>query len=1213
MGAALCSLLGQTAWDVADALYGAVVKRYPSSRLHSQNLRRALDWAYDLTVCRLWQRTPESSQPGSDWSCPRITGRGRLPSHTPLRCFASADFALSYWGAGGGAAGEQYCSRVSLNSDTAWRFHLSASPEAVPLQFQAPEYDDADWGRLPVPSNWQLHGGWDRPAYSNYVYPFACHPPVAERRGTWRAGKRGSSAHGLVWSWTAHSSGEGPNPTGCYRRRFSLPAGWAARGRVVLCLDGVDSAAYVWLNGRLLGYSQDSRLPCEFDATEAVRPGRNLLAVQVMRWSDGSYLEDQDMWRLSGIFRDVYLYATDAAWIADYAVQTHVTPSSADGAAAARVELRVEVAALAGGAAPAECALAGACYAPGGACVWRGDAAVCGDAGAASGYGAGARGGAVALSFVVPQPQLWSAESPSLYTLVLQLNRADTGATLGCEACRVGLRSVQISGKRLRVNGAAITVAGVNRHEFHPHTGHYVSEECMVADIRGMKQLNFNAMRCSHYPNAQRWYELCDAYGLYVVDEANIETHHFNREGYPVAYLANKREWQGAPWAHTRPAGVPPGRQGASASLNLLTHSGLLSGAFLERMSRMVLRDRNHACIILWSLGNESGCGSAHARMAAWTRATDPTRPLHYEGGHARTAVTDIVCPMYERVGTITQDAIDPTECRPVVLCEYAHAMGNSGGGLSVYWDAFRTHGALQGGFIWDWVDQGLALRLADGRTGWGYGGDFGDKPNDEQFCVNGLTWPDRSPHPGALEAKYLQQPLEASIVSGAEGGAPSALLLRSRLDFLTILTDESRPGALRCALRWRVHCDGCSAGDGELSLAAPGLQPRGQVTLSWSACGFPDPAAVARRGARAWLDVTQTLEEESCWAPLGHVLSRIQLPLALPDQPADSPAAVARERVRGGCTARMRVDDEGVRVEAGELAVEVATGGTLRMTRSCWATGGQQLLCEAGCLPCFWRAPTDNDEGGGGGSYAEAWRCAGLHELSPVGAPVIHASQPSPGECTVTLAWRLAPRGVAGVPGVEVRLTHRVSAAGVRTAVRFLAHAALPPLPRVGLSFRLPAELGQSVCWLGKGPHESYPDRCASAAVDQHSSTAAAMHVPYIYPSECGGRADVTWVALRPSPSGPGLLLSGDALQLNVSRFSTAQLAATAHDCELLPEPCVHVHLDHRHMGLGGDDSWSRSVHPEFLIQPGEWEFQLCMRPLGEGDDADEAHRSAW
>jgi len=1145
----------------------------------------------------------------------------------------SQEQALAFWRAGGGAAGEKAASsahapldRVMLSSDTEWRFLLVPSPDHVDPDFVQPRYDDSAWGCIPVPSNWQMHG-FDKPVYSNFIYPFACNPPVAERRGTWAASKRGTSEHGVSYTWTsAADPNEAPNPTGCYRRHFDLPPAWChSSKRLVLCLEGVDSAAVVHINGQMVGYTQDSRLPAEFDATDVCVPGTNLLAIQVMRWSDGSYLEDQDMWRLSGLFRNVHLSLFSSTWIADYSVNTRIaishdsiypdrvrggTPASKEMSLAVsqsggRVEVTVRVCALRapGTTSPTACVVQGRLHSPTGDAVASTAFAPVAPSTAPPAEGLGGdfdtvasrivHGTATLMLDVPPPVMLWSAETPFLYTLTLELSRPEDGVSLGVEACRVGMRDVRISGKRLRVNGVPVTIAGVNRHEWSPDGGHTVDEATMVADIVAMKRFNFNAVRCSHYPNAGRWYELCDEYGLYVMDEANVETHHFQRYGYPMAYLANLPTWR---------------------------------HAFMERMTRMVLRDRNHACIIMWSLGNESGCGTAHEAMAAWTHSTDASRPVHYEGGHARTDVTDVVCPMYSRVPEISVDASDPQERRPVILCEYSHAMGNSSGSLSTYWDAFWTHGALQGGFIWDWVDQGIRTRHpVTGKPGFAYGGDFGDSPTDQQFCINGLNWPDRTPHPSTKEAAFLQQPLDVKVcVDAATGEKQLCVLNRYSFRAMVALLPEGdyevvnnmpEETLLRTRIAWRAHCDGMTVSTGTVTFLAP-LPANGAMNIAWADCGLPNAsqlAAVARRGASAWLDITQTLEKDESWAARGHVVSRLQLPLGVPQPVADRKRALvsATEPVH------VRVDSNGATVTtaAFQLTVPRNTPGFC-MSRT--ADDASSVLIQCGGVPCFWRAPTDNDEGGGGGSYAEAWRRAGLHRLRPCGSSQFEVREVSDTECIVARGWNLRPDGMAALPGIDVQEELSITGDGMRITMRVNAHTSLPPLPRVGAAFTLSAALGQSIAWLGRGPHENYADRCASAFVDQHASSAEDMHVPYLYPSECGGRSDVRWAACRTSTDGPGVLLASVSgsppAQMSASRYSVDQLTRAAHEYDLQPEDAVFVHWDHRQQGLGGDDSWSRSVHDAFLIHPpGPWEYSIGVVPLTQGQDADERYRSVF
>ena len=700
--------------------------------------------------------------PLPDWQNPQVVGINKLPAHATLMPYPDIDTAL---------AGERLASPFChvLNGD--WRFTLVDRPDAAPTDFFAVDFDESvdgnEWHDLPVPANWMLPGegytAHDKPIYTNVQMPFA--PDVALNR------VRVPEA----------------NPTGLYRHRFTLPSGWAER-RTVVCFEGVESAFYLWCNGRPAGYSQGSRLPAEFDLTDFAQPGENLLAAMVIRWSDGSYLEDQDHWWLAGIYRDVFLYSTPLTHIFDFAVRTEFDADYRD--ATLHINARVEAS---DGSVANGFGVEAMLY-PSPALPYEGRGPLVGHAEDASadfdatkpinrppspseGEGPGEGVSAspspmthqtqqnagtsaavnvpqpnphmlgtlptVALELTVEQPVQWSAEQPHLYTLVLTLRDLD-GNAIEYLSTRVGFREVKVKGRDLLVNGKPILLKGVNRHEHDDTRGKTVSEASMRADIELMKRFNLNAVRNAHYPCHPRWYELCDAYGLYVIDEANIETHGLYQR------LCDDPEW---------------------------TH------AFVQRGQRMVQRTKNHASVILWSLGNESGIGANHHALAAWIRHTDPTRPLHYEGAISRWmgeawerghAVTDLVCPMYPTVDEIEEygeNADDnPLWNRPLVMCEYAHSMGNSTGNLQEYWDAIRTHRGLQGGFIWDWVDQGLRRVDESGVDYWAYGGDFDEAVHDSNFNINGLVWPDRTPHPALWEYKKILQPIRFYDLDPATG-----------------------------------------------------------------------------------------------------------------------------------------------------------------------------------------------------------------------------------------------------------------------------------------------------------------------------------------------------------------------------------------------------------------------------------------------------------
>ena len=594
----------------------------------------------------------------NDWENPAVQGRGRLPSHADVVPFANAELART-------AAREESPFLRTLNGT--WQFRLYPCPGAVPEEVSQPDLNDGAWDTIAVPGNWQLQGH-DIPYYTDNQLPF---PPDDLPRVP-----------------------PDDNPTGVYRCRFDLPPEWAGRP-VRLTFHGVDSAFHAWVNGVPIGFSKDSRLGAEFDVTGVVQAKDNVLVVRVYRWSDGTYVENQDMWRLSGISRDVELWSPDLVHVADVEVVTELD--------AAYGQAVVRVAAAVGNRGTSTRqglqAVARLFDDAGNEVVAQTNAAV--DL---------LPGGTAELVWALPlaAPRLWSAEVPYLYTLVVEVVKGEQRGD--AVRMRVGVREVAIRDAQLCVNGRPIRVVGVNRHEHDPERGHTVDEALMRRDLELMKRFNINAVRTSHYPNHPRWYELCDEYGIYVLDEANLE---------------------------------------CDGALERLADDGAWEEAFLSRVRRMVRRDRSHPCVIAWSLGNESGLGRNHRAAADWLRAADPTRPIHYHPG-GDDPITDIVAPMYPsvaRLEALAQQLDAAGDPRPIIMCEYAHSMGNATGNLAEYWDIVARYPRVQGGFVWDWVDQGFRRVSADGRVYWAYGGDFGDVPNDGNFCLNGLVAPDRTPH----------------------------------------------------------------------------------------------------------------------------------------------------------------------------------------------------------------------------------------------------------------------------------------------------------------------------------------------------------------------------------------------------------------------------------------------------------------------------------
>ncbi len=715
-----------------------------------------------------------------DWENPQVTSVNRRQAHSPLASYQDLKQAR-----------DEGSSQNQLSLNGQWQFCLYDSPEQVSDKFTEESFcPEAAWTMIKVPANWQLEGH-DKPIYTNVKYPFPVDPPRVPAE----------------------------NPTGCYRLEFDLPENWSGRSNRII-FNGVSSAFHLWCNGRWVGFSQDSRLPAEFDLSDYLKPRGNVLALMVMRWSDASYLEDQDMWWLSGIFRDVTLLSKPQLGIEDFSVVTELDACYRD------AELKVCTRLTQGSA---EHRLTVQLFDENGPVTDAVRAMT-------NQRAEDERGGwndRIEHSLKLSNPHKWSAEAPNLYRCVLSLYDG-SGKLVDMEACDVGFRQVEISGGLLKLNGQPLLLRGVNRHEHHPERGHAVDRESMEQDIRLLKQYNFNAVRTAHYPNHPYWYQLCDRHGLYVIDEANLETH-----------------------------GMEP--------MGRLSDDPLWSTAYLERTIRMVERDKNHPSIIIWSLGNESGVGANHAVMYNWIKYRDPSRPVQYEGGGADSPVTDIICPMYSRVDQDQPTEANPKwsikswigrsdESRPLILCEYSHAMGNSLGSFDKYWQAFRQTPRLQGGFIWDFVDQGLTKQDQQGQSYWAYGGDFGDSINDRQFCANGLFFPDRTPHPSAYEAKRAQQFLQFRLIHAE----PLTLEVQSENLF------EAVGNQLLC---WSIIEDGKTVAEGTARLQ---IEPQQKQLLR-----LMDELPAVKPGASYYLTLDVQLSEDTSWAKAGYSVAggQIQLP----------------------------------------------------------------------------------------------------------------------------------------------------------------------------------------------------------------------------------------------------------------------------------------------------------------------------------------------
>ncbi|WP_336769190.1 beta-galactosidase [Aeromonas hydrophila] len=1015
-----------------------------------------------------------------DWQTQAITAVNRLPAHTPLFSWRSE-----------AAARDDLASPSRTLLDGEWRFSFFAAPELVPEHWPVEDLPDAC--PIKVPGNWQLDAaypglrpGTDVPIYTNIKYPFPCDPPRVPAE----------------------------NPTGCYSREFNVPADWLASGQTRIIFDGVDSAFHLFCNGRWVGYSQDSRLPAEFDLTSFLCSGDNRLAVLVLRWSDVSYLEDQDMWRMSGIFRSVSLLHKPACHLMDIRVTPELDACYRDG----RLKIALQAANGAG-------LSVAACLYDGGEQV----ATLRQPIGTQAIDEKGAYDDRTECWLEVAAPRKWSAETPHLYRLTLTL-LDEQGEPIESEAYDVGFRAVEIRGGLLRVNGQPLLIRGANRHEHDAASGHVVTPAAIEQDLLLMKRHNFNAVRCSHYPNHPELYRLCDRLGLYVVDEANLETHGMT----PMGRLARDPAW---------------------------------SNAFLERVTRMVARDFNHPSIIIWSLGNESGYGPAHDAMYGWVKRADPSRPVQYEGGGADTPATDIICPMYARTHqdqpfpAVPKWALAkwiglPGETRPLILCEYAHAMGNSLGGYAHYWQAFRDHPRLQGGFVWDWVDQGLDKLTDDGRHFWAYGGDFGDTPNDRQFCCNGLVFPDRTPHPALFEAKRAQQPFGLRLLER------QPLTVEIRSEYLFRETDNER-------LQWRLCEDGVVVSQGECPLT---LAPQGSVTLT-----LLERLPAFAPGALAWLDLAIVQPAATPWSAAGHEVARQQCML---------PAPLSLPVARTPATFIELADGWQVRAATSEWRLDKASGRV-----HSWCKLGREQLKEA-IADHFYRAPLDNDIGTSEADHADPnawiarWQEAGLNELQHRCLDLVVS--PDQGVVTVCHGYF-----VGDTLKLLTRWRHEFDQDGaMRLAIEVQVADEMPSLPRIGARLWLADEVltAGEVSWLGRGPHENYPDRLLAADLGRWQSSLDALHTAYVFPTDNGLRCDTRQLQL-------GSVEVEGLFHFSLSRFSQQQLAQARHQTDLVAEGGLHLCLDGFHMGIGGDDSWSQSVRPEYWLQPGGYYWNCVLR----------------
>jgi beta-galactosidase len=1032
-----------------------------------------------------------------DWENPEMFNQNKVAPHATIISYPDEQSAL---------VAIKGNSPNYMSLDGTWKFNWVKSPDQRPYWFFKDNYDTRDWKDIEVPSNWEIQG-YGVPLYVNIGYPFKKDPPFIHH------------------DW---------NPVGSYKRNFKVPSGWKNK-EVFLQFGAVSSAFYVWVNEELVGYSQDSKTPAEFNITKFLKRGNNSVAVEVYRWSDGSYLEDQDFWRLSGIQRSVFLHARPKTFISDFFAVGDLENSYNDGLLKLDVSLKDSEAGETNYIVDAS--------------LFEGTQKIfteSKDVIVTNG------GGSADFAKTLTGIKKWSAEKPDLYSLVISL-RDKNGNISESVSAMIGFRKVEITDSQLRINGVATLIKGTNLHEHNEYTGHVIDEATLLKDIKVMKSNNINAVRTSHYPQQELWYELCDKYGLYLVDETNIESHGvgYNKD----VTLGDKPEW---------------------------------AAAHLDRAQRMVERDKNHPSVIIWSLGNEAGDGNNFLNNYKWIKGRDVTRPVQYERAEKSTNTTerhtDIVCPMYSSIESIERYALDEENDRPLIMCEYAHAMGNSTGNFQDYWDVIEKYPKLQGGFIWDWVDQGLVKTNANGEKFWTYGGDYGEAgmPSDGNFCLNGLVWPDRTGHPGLAEVNRVYQYIGFEAVNLTNG----EVNIKNKYDF-TNLSEFN--------FEWEVVSDGAIIQSGKL--VVPDLKPKTEAVVT-----IPISKINTTPGAEYFLNIRASRSDEWNYVPEDHVYAVKQFKLPVEGNPVIS---------KPDELAVLQTSTVGTKLEVSGSDLKISFDLEKGRLES-YLYKGKELI-KKGPEPDFWRPPTDNDYGYNMDRRLGVWKKAGERTI------ITKANITQPGLGKVVVSFNYDIPGTEGEKIAGYASSYTIFGSGDVVIHNQFSKVSdkIPELPRMGMQMQLPVEY-MNLKWYGRGPHENYVDRKTSADVGLYESTVADQYIPYIRPQENGYKTDTRWLTLT-DENGSGILVSGYPLicfaALNnihddfespgkLSAFRKDAITANTHTTDVKPRDLVNLNVDLGQMGVGGDNSWGAMIHPQYRLLENRYEYTFRIRPIVKDDD---------
>ncbi|MEN8228065.1 MAG: glycoside hydrolase family 2 TIM barrel-domain containing protein [Bacteroidota bacterium] len=1036
-----------------------------------------------LFVCLFIVSSVQASEK-PDWDNVKVLQVNKEDPHATMMVFADAEKAMSF-----DKAESQYFQ--SLNGQ--WKFHWSHSPAERPVDFYKTGFDDTAWKNIAVPSNWELQG-YGIPIYTNIQYPFEKKNEEAPK------------------DW---------NPVGSYRHSFTLPDQWKGR-EVLINFDGVQSAFYLWVNGKKVGYSQGSRTPAEFNISKYLKKGENQLAVEVYRWSDGSYLEDQDFWRLSGIFRDVYLWSTAKSHIRDFKLIASLDDSCTKGV----FKLEGEIISKSKGTHTLEYELL----------------AQDGKSMLSESMNVALKKGVVQFAFqqeLLDQVKTWNAESPYLYHLIISLKNKK-GEILEVIPHKIGFRKIEIRDGKLLINGIAVLFKGTNRHEHHHETGHYVNREGMMEEIILMKQNNINSVRTSHYPNIPAWLELCDQYGIYLIDEGNIEAHGFGNNGQ-----------------------------------NRLTDSPEWEKAYLDRVQRMLYRDRNHTSVIIWSMGNESGDGHNAKSCHEWVNKADSTRPYLYEGTTrpGGRGYADIYSRMYSPP-SVCKGIINDRPEMPFILCEYTHAMGNSNGNVKEYWDLIYQDNNFQGGFVWDWRDQGLKLPVPEAYKAtaskdhfFAYGGWWENSRgvyNDNNFCMNGLVASDLTPHPGLNTIKYFYRNIHVEAID-----------LSNNMFRITNWYDFSNAKDMVTG-HWKLLEDGSEVLSGDLeSLDIPA---RTSIEIKVELNNFKPEA-----GKEYFLSFDFKLSEDRFYASKGDELAWDQFKLPISSDNTLSEIDSSKDL-------QWRKDGRELRVWGEEFSI---TFNQLNGQLERYYSDGE-LVVMSGPKPDFWRAPTDNDrgavkKGNRKSNQINIWEDAGRWEIN---------------QMTVTKEnGKVLVVAIGTLPLVEAEYMQSYTIYGNGEVDVFCNYKAsdkeFPMVPRYGTELIIAPSYDQ-LKWYGPGKNPTYQDRNVEK-MGIYSSTVEDDWVEYSRPQENGYKTDTRWFSLTNS-EGNGVRISGDpVICFGVSHYSKADIQKSDYSFQLTSHPEIFLNVDYKQMGLGGTTSWGQNALPllDYRIKNEDYSFRYRISPL--------------